>query len=175
MKDKELLNNIWENFSFEEIISKGYETGKLSLYDILKEAESIEKESNKFKKHSDFLEDLKELFDTYPNSEHPWSNEIMSVITDYYSEYELMDYFDNDDMIDYLDNSLEMDSYIEEKCNESVNEYIETTPLFNKQDFIKQLQNCNNDIFKRFLCDVLDEGYHISPIKLIDKIMKKIK
>ena len=47
MDKKELLKQVWEKCTLQEILDAGYENEAIQAIDVLKEAEEIEKESRK--------------------------------------------------------------------------------------------------------------------------------
>ena len=172
MNDKNKLKEIWNNFTFKEIIEAGYECEKLQAIDIIKEAEEIDRESNTLSLKGDFLDDLECLFENYNKRDLPSASEILYIHTDYYSEDSLINFFDNNDLLENLKDTYTLNTYVEDE----ITEFLERNPnpICEQNGSIKDASLLNNDDFKRFLCDILNCNYHISNENLLNTIKEKI-
>lgn len=121
------------------------------------------------------IEKLEELFESTPSKEMPYAFEVVDLLKTYYNDDELIDCFDNDNLMDHLESTIEMDKYVEERIEENINEYIKEHPIPTVYDIITQFQNYHKNDFKRFLCDLVDTGYHIKDEELLEIIKERIK
>lgn len=121
------------------------------------------------------IEKLEELFESIPSKEMPYAFEVVDLLKTYYNNDELIDCFDNDELMYHLKSTIEMDDYVEERIEEDINEYIKEHPIPTKYDIIAQVQNYHKNDFKRFLCDLVDTGYHIKDEQLLETIKERIK
>ena len=184
MTKEELLKQVFETCSFEEITRFGIENNEIENVDILKLAETIEKEGFKVNifTSDDYTDAISHLLDEASlKCILPTSYDLMGVIKNHYFNYEIYNCFHDDDMIDHLDGTLAMDSYIEEKCeyrlrNERFNCENEAESIIkgHPDTVAKSLQQLNSFDLKRFLCDFVDSGYYISNEDLLNKIKEKI-
>ena len=169
-----ILENVWKKYSLKEILEAGYETESIQAIDIIKEAEEIEKESFKASIKSNFIDNLRELFNDTPSREFPFAEDIMDEISVHYDTDTLLDCFNIDELIEHCDNSWQMDDYICDKCNDAVEKYIETHQPVTEQTIITSLQDCSKDNLKRFICDVLGVIYHTPNDELIELLKKQL-
>ena len=184
MTKEEILKQVFETCSFEEIIEFGIENNQIENLDVLKLAEKIEKEGfkvNIFTRY-DYTDAISHLLEEASSKcTLPTSYELMDVIKYYYFNSEIYNCFDDDDMIDHLDGTYAMDNYIDEKCewrlrNERLNCENEAESIIkgHPDTVAKTLQQLNSFDLKRFLCDFVDSGYHISNEELLKKLKEKI-
>ena len=171
---KKLLEKVWEKCNLQEILNAGYECEAIQAIDIIKEAEQIEKESFSVSLKTDFIENLRELFDKTPSRELPWARDVMEEISVHYSDSSMMDFFDKDDLIEHCDDSWEMDAFLEKKLVDKINEYIEDNPPQGKKEIIQEVQNNMPYQFRRFLCDLIDANYYITDDELFNELKKRI-
>ena len=174
MDKKELLKQVWEKCTLQEILDAGYENEAIQAIDVLKEAEEIEKESRHVSLKVNFIENLADLFESTPSKDLPWAYEIMEEISNHYSDYDLMHYFDKADLIDHCDNSYEMDNYLNEKRKDIIEEYKNEHPAMGKDEFIRQVQDYSPYPFRLILCDLVDASYHISTDDLLQRLKEKL-
>lgn len=174
MNKKELLEQVWRECSLQEILDAGYESESLQAIDIIKEAEEINREAFSVSLKSNFIDNLRELFDSTPSRELPHGREVMEEVAVHYSDSSLMDYFDKDDMIEYCDNSFEMDAYIANKCADAIEECKEDNPPQGKEEIIRQLQDGMRYQLRDFICDLVDANHHISNEDLLNEIRERI-
>lgn len=168
MTNKELLKQVWETCTFDEIIDAGFEYNKCSaeqLINAASEFENPEQESDD-KSIQDKFEELLEKY----SKDLPWCADIMSILEDYYHQSSMMDYFDNDDLIEHLDGTWEMDAYLKENQIESDDEVEEYT----FEDFKNEVEELPNWKFRNFLCDIFMLGHHGSDEELINKLKERI-
>ena len=170
MTKEELLKQVWETCSFDDIINTGFEYNKCSAEQLINAANEFESnETNE----DNFIEKLAKLFEETPKSKLPWGREVMRVLTDYYYNNELIDYFDNDELIDCLEDSCEMDDYIIEKTKEILKEYEDSVYTF--KDYTREVEELPNWKLKKYLCDLVMANYHISDSELMQKLIERIK
>ena len=170
MTKEELLKQVWETCSFDDIINAGFEYNKCSCEQLINAANGFESnETNE----DNFIEKLTKLCEETPKSKLPWGRDVMHVLTDYYYDSELIDYFDNDDLIDCLDDSFEMDAYIIEKTKEISKEYEDNAYTF--KDYTREVEELPNWKLKKYLCDLVMANYHISDSELMQKLIERIK
>lgn len=170
MTKEELLKQVWENCSFDEIIDAGFEHNKCSGEQLINAAAEFEAPEIDEK---GFIERLTKLCEDTPKANLPWAHDVMNVITDYFYDGSLIDYFDNDDLIDYLEGTLEMDEYIKEKTQEIEEEFADEIYTF--KDYTREVEGLPNWKLKRYLCDLVMANYHISDNELVQKLIEKIK
>lgn len=184
MTKEEILKQVFETCSFEEITKFGIENNQVENYDILRLAETIEKEGFKANifTRDDYTDAISHLLEEASSKcTLPTSYELMDVIKYYYFNSEIYNCFLDEDMIDHLDGTIAMDSYIDEKCemrlrNERLNCDNEAESIIkgHPDTVAKALQELNRFDLKRFLCDFVDSGYYISNEELLNKIKEKI-
>lgn len=174
MNKQQLLKEVWEQCNLQEILNAGYECEAIEAIDIIKEAEEIDRESFSVSLKTDFIDNLRELFDNTPTRELPFGRDVMEEIAVHYSDSSLMDYFDKDDMIEHCDNSFEMDAYIANKCADAIEDYKEDNPPLGKEEIIRQLQDGMRYQFRDFICDLVDANHHISNEDLLNEIRERI-
>lgn len=162
-----LLKEVWETCTFDEIIDAGFEYNKCSGEQLINAA--AEFEVGTYAKEEHFVDALKKLFNEYNKSDLPWVDDIMDVIKDYYHESSLMTCFDNDDLIAHLDGTIEMDNYIEEHTYS-----IDEPEVYTFNDFVKDVDNLPNYKLKNFLCDLVMANHHISNDELMNKLKERI-
>ena len=170
MDKNELLKQLWENCSFDEIIDAGFEYNKCSGEQLINAAAEFEAPEIDEK---DFIERLTKLCEDTPKANLPWGHDVMSVLTDYFYDTGLLDYFDNDSLIDYLEGSWEMDEYIKDKTNEISEEYEDRIYTF--KDYTREVEELPNWKMKRYLCDLFSCSYFVTDEELAQKIIEKIK
>lgn len=170
MDKKELLKQLWETCSFDEIIDAGFEHNKCSGEQLINAAAEFDAPENN---EDDFIDKLKKLCEETPKQDLPWGHQVMDVITDYFYDTGLIEYFDNDDLIDYLEGSWEMDAYIKEKTKEISEEYEDEVYTF--KDYTREVEELPNWKLRRYLCDLFSCSYFISDDELAKKIIEKTK
>lgn len=184
MTKEEILKQVFETCSFEEITKFGIENNQIENLDVLKLAEKIQKEGLKVNifTRDDYIDVISDLLEEASSKRTlPTSYELMDVIKYYYYNSDIYHCFDYDDMIDHLDGTYAMDNYIDEKCewrlrNERLNCENEAESIIkgHSDTVAKSLQGLNSFDLKRFLCDFVDSGYYISNEELLNKIKEKI-
>lgn len=170
MTKEELLKQVWETCSFDEIIDAGFEYNKCSGEQLINAAAEFEPPEIDEK---DFIERLTKLCEDTPKANLPCGHDVMSVLTDYFYDTGLLDYFDNDSLIDYLEGSWEMDEYIKDKTNEISEEYEDRIYTF--KDYTREVEELPNWKMKRYLCDLFSCSYFVTDEELAQKIIEKIK
>lgn len=103
---QQILKDVWEQCTFDEIIDTGFEYGKCSGGQLINAAAEFEyNEDNNKSKEQLFIDRIKELFDETDTKDLPYARNIMEILHNYYDTGELLDYFDKDDMIEHCDGS----------------------------------------------------------------------
>ena len=169
MNKKELLKQVWETCSFDEIIDAGFEHNKCSGEQLINAAAEFEAPEIDEK---GFIERLTKLCEDTPKSNLPWGHDVMSVLTDYFYDTGLIDYFDNDDLIDYLEGTWEMDAYIKDKTKEIEEDFADEVYTF--KDYTREVENLPKWELKRFLCDLVNLNYFVSNEELTNKLTEKL-
>ena len=167
LRKTNLLKEIWETCTFDEIIDAGFDYNKCSGEQLINAA--TEFEVGTYAKEEHFVDSLKKLFNEYDKSDLPWVDDIMDVIKEYYHESSIMTCFDNDDLIVHLDDTIEMDNYIEEHTDS-----IDEPEVYTFNDFVKDVDNLPNYKLKNFLCDLVMANHHISNDELMNKLKERI-
>ena len=170
MDKKELLKQLWKQCSFDEIIDAGFEYNKCSGEKLINAAAEFEKPEINSEKS--FINKLSYLFEHTDRKNLPWGDEIMSVITDYYSNSSLIDYFDKDELIEWLDGSFEMDMYVENEIRER--DLSEEVDEYTFADYTKEVESLPNYKLKNYLCDLVMANHHISNDELMNLLKEKI-
>jgi hypothetical protein len=170
MDKKELLKQLWETCTFDEIIDAGFEYNKCSGEQLINAAAEFETPEID---EQDFIERLTKLCEDTPKANLPWGHDVMNVLTDYFYDSGLLDYFDNDDLIDYLEDTWEMDEYIKEKTKEISEENEDEVYTF--KDYTREVEELPNWKLKRYLCDLFSCSYFVTDEELAKKIIEKIK
>ena len=162
LKKQQLLKDVWEQCTFDEIIDAGFDYNK---------------DNDKSRKQI-FIDRLISLFEKTGNNYLPSARNVMKILYKYYETDELLDYFNIDDMIDHCDGSWEMDDYIKDECDRAVEEYkyemSEMYVPYTKNDFQNEVEEMNKYDFKRFLCDVTRNSYFCDDEKLLNDLKNKI-
>lgn len=170
MNKAELLKQLWEQCSFDEIIDAGFEYNKCSGEKLINAAAEFEKPETE--SEQSFIDKLSDLFKNTDTKTLPWGDEIMAVITDYYSNSSLIDYFDKDELIEWLDGSFEMDMYVENEIRER--ELSEEVDEYTFADYTKEVESLPNYKLKNYLCDLVMANHHISDDELMNLLKEKI-
>lgn len=169
IRKENLLKEVWETCTFDEIIDSGFDCGKCSGLQLVEAADEFK---HKDKRPEDnCIEDLREVLESYNKSDLPWGRDVMELMADYFHEDSMMDWFDNDDLIDHLDGTWEMDAYLKENQIEPDDEVEEYT----FKDFQKEVDELPNWKFRRLICDWLMCNYFSSDDELINKLKDRIK
>jgi hypothetical protein len=184
MTKEEILKQVFETCSFEEITRFGIENNQIENVDILTLAETIEKEGFKVNifTSDDYCDAISHLLNEASlKCTLPTSYDLMGVIKNHYFNSEIYNCFHDDDMIDHLEGTIAMDNYIEEQCemrlrDERINCENEAESIIkgHPDTVAKSLQELNSFDLKRFFCDFVDSGYYISNEELLNKLKEKI-
>lgn len=168
-RKENLLKEVWETCTFDEIIDSGFDCGKCSGSQLVEAADEF---IHKDKRPEDnCIEDLREVLESYSKSDLPWGRDVMELMADYFHEDSMMDWFDNDDLIEHLDGTWEMDAYLKKNQIESDDEVEEYT----FKDFQKEMEELPNWKFRNFLCDIFMLGHCGSDEELINKLKERIR
>lgn len=174
MSKEELLKEVWKQCTLQEILNAGYDCEAIQAIDVVKEVEQIDKDSFKVSLKSDFIENLRDLFNNTPSRNFPEAWEVMEEIKIHYDNESLMCYFDRDEMLKYCDDTPEMDEYLKDKIPDIIEEYIEQVPSMIWKIIIDNLQNALKMDFKRFLCDLVNVGYFASNEEIFERLKERM-
>ena len=162
-----LLKQLWDEFSFDEIIDAGFEYDKICAAHLITAAGEFESETEK-----DFIVELTNLCENTPKKDLPYGDQVMNVLTDYFNDSTLIEYFDNDRLIERLDGSFELDQYIEDQIQER--DCCEEVDDYTFADYTKEVEAMPNYKLKNFLCDLVMANHHISNDELMKLLKEKI-
>lgn len=170
VRKRQLLKEVWETCTFDEIIDSGFDCGKCSGLQLVEAANEF---NHKDKRPEDnCIDDLREVLESYSKSDLPWGRDVMELMAEYFHEDSMMDYFDNDDLIDHLDGTWEMDDYLKENQLTSDDKDNEE---YTFKDFQKEVDELPNWKFRRLICDWLMCNYFTGDDELINKLKNRIK
>jgi len=156
------LKKVWKlSRNFEEILNFGLENNFITSSDII-HASDIYKDPNK--EYDD--DEVKEMIQSRD------IRDIMSILQDEYSLYEILDELpthdileniDASDRLDSLENTWELEKHDEETkeivYKEYIDEWIDECQT-NEINSINNLSNINGDELHKFICNVIGCGYY---------------
>lgn len=172
MSKEELLKELWNTCTIEEIVEAGYKHQKLSSVDLVKVADEYNIKTSSEERQS-FIDALEELFEQYDRKSW-YVNDVMSILEDHFSQYSMLNFFNEDDMIDHLDGSWEMEKYLSEHTKKEIEYYKEENPTYTKDDLIKEYQDAKSYDLKRLLCDLTEASYYTSNEELLNNLKNRI-
>jgi len=160
MTDRTLLKEVWNRFSFEEILNAGLDNYKITSSDIINASDMY---NDPDKKYSN--EDIKEMISSRG------LKEVMKIIKEEHSldeildelpKDEILDNIDADERLESLENTFELDQHDENVKYVYYTEYIdEWIDEFNneREEYLRNMFNWSPDELHKFLCDGLGYGY----------------
>lgn len=165
MKDetkKKLLQIIWDECSFDEIIDAGLDLNKCSSSDIINAAsdyEDPEKSALEDIISESSIEDVMEAV----KSEFTTEDIVGELDRD-----DILDCFDKDDILWYLEGSYDLEKHDDEvkeeyyhTMYEEIIEEVESTYDFNYKQFIKDIaEEYSPDDYHKLICNILGVGYY---------------
>ncbi len=186
MKDitkKKLLQIIWDECSFDEIINAGLNLNKCSSSDIINAASEYEDPEK-----SD-LENIISESSIEDVIEAVKSEFTIKDIIDELGRYDIdniLDCFDNDDILWYLEGSYNLEKHDDQVKEEyyytlykEIIEEVQSAYDFNYKQFIKDItEEYSPDDYHELICDILGVGYYDKDLfnkrmkVLIDKLNK---
>lgn len=165
MKDetkKKLLQIIWDECSFDEIINAGLDLNKCSSSDIINAASEYEDPEKSA------LEDIISKSSVEDVMDAVRSEFTIEDIVGELDRDDILDCFDKDDILWYLDDSYELSKHDDEVKEEYYHEVyedilndLESTYDFNYKEFIHEICNdYSSDDYHELICDILGVGYY---------------
>ena len=159
---KKLLQIIWDECSFDEIIDAGLDLNKCSSSDIINAAseyEDPEKSALEDIISESSVEDVMEAV----RSEFTIDNIVGELNRD-----DILNCFDKDDILWYLEGSYDLEKHDDEvkeeyyhTMYEEIVEEIESTYDFNYKQFIKDIaEEYSPDDYHKLICNILGVGYY---------------
>lgn len=165
MKDttkKKLLQIIWDECSFDEIIDAGLDLNKCSSSDIINAASEYEDPEKSA------LEDIISESSVEDVMEAVRSEFTIEDIVGELGRDDILDCFDKDDILWYLEGSYDLEKHDDEvkeeyyhTMYEEIVEEIECTYDFNYKQFIKDIaEEYSPDDYHKLICNILGVGYY---------------
>lgn len=163
MNKEELLKEVWNNFSFEDILTAGLELNKITSSDII-QASDIYKDPNHEYTDND-LAIVIEQCDLGDICHELKSNYKLDEILNHFSEEDILDTINDTDIICYLEGTWTLSNYIDDirldaynnGYNDAVNEY-----NCDQNSYIEQIKEYNINEMWCWLCKYFDIGYYDS-------------
>ena len=165
MKDttkKKLLQIIWDECSFDEIINAGLDLNKCSSSDIINAASEYEDPEKSA------LEDIISESSVEDVMDAVRSEFTIEDIVGELDRDDILDCFDKDDILWYLEGSYDLEKHDDEvkeeyyhTMYEEILEEIESTYDFNYKQFVKDLaEEYSPDDYHKLICNILGVGYY---------------
>ena len=165
MKDEtknKLLQIIWDECSFDEIINAGLDLNKCSSSDIINAASEYEDPEKSA------LEDIIAESSVEDVMEAVRSEFTIEDIVGELDRDDILDCFDKDDILWYLEGSYDLEKHDDEvkeeyyhTMYEEILEEIESTYDFNYKQFIKDIaEEYSPDDYHKLICNILGVGYY---------------
>ena len=165
MKDttkKKLLQIIWDECTFDEIIDAGLDLNKCSSSDIINAASEYEDPEKSA------LEDIISESSVEDVMEAVRSEFTIEDIVGELDRDDILDCFDKDDILWYLEGSYDLEKHDDEvkeeyyhTMYEEIVEEIESTYDFNYKQFIKDIaEEYSPDDYHKLICNILGVGYY---------------
>ena len=175
MKDttkKKLLEIIWSECTFDEIINAGLDLNKCSSSDIINAASEYEDPEKSAIKDIISESSIKDVMEAVR------SEFTIKDIVGEFDRDDILDCFDKDDILWYLEGSYDLEKHDDEvkeeyyhTIYEEIVEEIESTYDFNYKQFIKDIaEEYSPDDYHKLICDILGVGYYDK-----DRFKEKIK
>lgn len=159
---KKLLQIIWDECSFDEIIDAGLDLNKCSSSDIINAASEYEDPEKSA------LEDIISESSVEDVMDAVRSEFTIEDIVGEFDKDDILDCFDKDDILWYLEGSYELEKHDDEVKEEyyhtlydEIVEEVESTYDFNYKQFIKDLaEEYSPDDYHKLICDIIGVGYY---------------
>lgn len=159
---KKLLQIIWDECTFDEIIDAGLDLNKCSSSDIINAASEYEDPEKS---------DLEDVIASSSVEDVMEAVKAEFTIDDIVGELErddVLDCFNNDDILWYLEDTWELDRHDDEvkedyyhTLYEEIIEEVESTYDFNYKQFIKDIaEEYSPDDYHKLICDIIGVGYY---------------
>jgi len=165
MKDttkQKLLQIIWDECTFDEIIDAGLDLNKCSSSDIINAASEYEDPEKSA------LEDIISESSVEDVMEAVRSEFTTEDIVGELDRDDILDCFDKDDILWYLEGSYDLENHDDDvrkeyhdTLYEKIIEEVESTYDFNYKQFIKDIaEEYSPDDYHKLICDILGVGYY---------------
>lgn len=165
MKDEtknKLLQIIWDECSFDEIINAGLDLNKCSSSDIINAASEYEDPEKSALEDIISESSVEDIMDAV-RSEFTIEDIVGELDRD-----DILDCFDKDDILWYLEGSYDLEKHDDEvkeeyyhTMYEEIVEEIESTYDFNYKQFIKDIaEEYSPDDYHKLICNILGVGYY---------------
>ena len=159
---KKLLQIIWDECSFDEIIDAGLDLNKCSSSDIINAASEYEDPEKSA------LEDIISESSVEDVMEAVRSEFTIEDIVGELGRDDILDCFDKDDILWYLEGSYELENHddaVKEEyyhaMYEEIVKEVESTYDFNYKQFIKDIaKEYSPDDYHKLICNILGVGYY---------------
>ena len=159
---KKLLQIIWDECSFDEIIDAGLDLNKCSSSDIINAASEYEDPEKSA------LEDIISESSVEDVMEAVRSEFTIEDIVGELGRDDISDCFDKDDILWYLEGSYDLEKHDDEvkeeyyhTLYEEIVEEVERTYDFNYKQFIKNIaEKYSPDDYHKLICNILGVGYY---------------
>lgn len=174
MSKEDLLKEVWEICTFDEIIDAGFEQNKCGAIDLKVAA-------------SEFDDIDHEIDDDEFETEihNRGIREIVSILKNLYHNSDILDEFETEEILDYwgdeiweyLKDTYTLKKHDEEIANQTYREYIDCWIEEIKQrekEQLMEVENYSPDELHQYICDILGVGYYDKE-RFIEKIKDKIK
>ena len=159
---KKLLQIIWDECSFDEIIDAGLDLNKCSSSDIINAASEYEDPEKSA------LEDIISESSVEDVMEAVRSEFTIEDIVGELGRDDILDCFDKDDILWYLEGSYDLEKHDDEvkeeyyhAMYEEIVKEVESTYDFNYKQFIKDIaKEYSPDDYHKLICNILGVGYY---------------
>ena len=159
---KKLLQIIWDECSFDEIIDAGLDLNKCSSSDIINAASEYEDPEKTDLEDIISESSIEDVMDAV-RSEFT----IEDIVGELYRD-DVLDCFDKDDILWYLEGSYDLEKHDDEvkeeyyhTMYEEIVEELESTYDFNYKQFIKDIaEEYSPDDYHKLICNILGVGYY---------------
>ena len=165
MKDetkKKLLQIIWDECTFDEIIDAGLDLNKCSSSDIINAASEYEDPEKSVLENNISESSIEDVMDAV-RSEFTIEDIVSELDRD-----DVLDCFDKDDILWYLEGSYELENHDDDvrkeyhdTLYEEIIEEVESVYDFNYKQFVKDIsEEYSPDDYHKLICNILGVGYY---------------
>ena len=159
MNKEDFLNEVWNSFSFDEIINAGLELRKCSSSDIINASKDYEDPNKEY--------DIEDVIDKCKLDDLCSELQKKYDLSDIINEFDLNDILDNipdDEMLDHLKDTYTLDTYedeIKEEYYFDMYNEIKSEWEWDSKQILKDILPDTGDDWREFLCDnFINCGYY---------------
>lgn len=175
MEKEDLLKQVWETCTLDEILQCGLENNQISSSDIINEA-SIYNDPNKEYSDDEIEEIIKEAD----------LEVVINALNKKYSTNEILENFDEDDILSIFDSdkvfdyfSWDLDSIVQDEKDSAWSAGYDAATQdysFNEKNYLERLHNGNQDTMWCWLCNYFDLTYrdNVSLYKKLNELIKSL-